>query len=480
MRNNRTWKIFFSIALILLLLVGCSGGNNASNGSSSDNNGGGSKENTKELPPMTEEEITLTYASWTPHPLNEFLAEKFMEKYPNITVELVTFDDGGWNDNILNLASVGDLPDVYWYNGQLDVAIQNGWLGDLTEYFENDPESDLVFDTVKTDGYFGGDKMLAAATQYYPMVMLLDENLFNKMNVDMPSHDWTYSEMIDLIKKMTVPEEGIYGYTTGNKLVTIAPIVNGDADGEFGWDGEKYDLTGEWADAITQRAEFIRGGNHAPLWGTDEAEAAFGDREIWAGETGKVAIVSEAWWTVRDVSAEQFAEKGIKFVPYNIPKGDNAKTNHKPAYVDYGTISPITEHPREAYELLKFFGWSKEGWMAKIDAFKTLKNEDGSLTFHFPEAFPLIDDKDVWEAYRALLPEDEAFDEFIERAKEPISLGGRVHPGFDTFLNEVYFGGEYGNVEEAIEKGEVNAHDIAQELSDKLNQYRDEALEELY
>src|SRR5690625_489440 len=270
---------------------------------------------------MTEEEITLTYASWTPNALNEYLAESFMKKYPNITVNLVTFDDGDWNDNILNLASIGELPDVFWYNGNLDIAIQNGWLGDLTEYYENDPENEKVLTTVQNDGYFGGDKKLAAATQYYPFTIFLDESLFSKMNVEMPSPDWTYSEMTDLIREMTIPEEGIYGYTTGNKLVTMAPIVNQDADGEFGWDGEKFDLTNDWAEATNLRAEFIRNGNHAPLWGSDEAEAAFGDRELWAAETGRVAIVSEAWWTVRDFGSPEFVGKGIDFVPYVVPKG---------------------------------------------------------------------------------------------------------------------------------------------------------------
>lgn len=467
--------------LVLFLSVGCSDDENALNENNSVDDGQNEDNGSESgLPPMTDEEITLTYASWTPGELNEFLAEKFMEKYPNITVELVTFDEGDWNDNILNLASVGDLPDVFWYNGQLDVAIQNGWLGDLTAYFENDPENDMILSTIKNDGYFGGDRKLAAATQYYPFTIFLDENLFNKMNVEMPSPDWTYSEMTDLIRKMTFPEEGIYGYSTGNKLVTMAPIVNQDADGEFGWDGEEYDLTTDWAEATNLRAEFIRGGNHAPFQDTDEAEAAFGDRDLWVAETGRVSMVSEAWWTVRDFESPEFAEKGIKWVPYVVPKGDNAETLHKPAFIDYGTISPITEHSRESYELLKYFGWGKEGWEAKIEAFKTLKNDDGSLVFHHPEAFPLIDDEDIWKEYRELLPDSHYYDDFIERAQEPIALGGRVHPGFDTFLDEVYFGGEYGNIEEAIEEGEVNAHDIAPELTEKLNQYREEALEELY
>src|SRR5699024_4793457 len=107
------------------------------------------------LPPMTDDEITLTFGTWLTHEMNVFLADKFMEKYSNITVEVVqATDDLGWNDFLTNLASNGELPDVYWYNGNLDVAIQNSWLGDFTDLFESDPENERLLDTLYDVGYF--------------------------------------------------------------------------------------------------------------------------------------------------------------------------------------------------------------------------------------------------------------------------------------------------------------------------------------
>src|SRR5690625_3567744 len=167
MKRSPFFRVFFVMFIVLFLTIGCSNDNNnsPSDKNSLENNNSLHGDGEAELPPMTEEEITLTYASWTPNALNEYLAESFMKKYPNITVNLVTFDDGDWNDNILNLASIGELPDVFWYNGNLDIAIQNGWLGDLTEYYENDPENEKVLTTVQNDGYIGGDIKLADETQ---------------------------------------------------------------------------------------------------------------------------------------------------------------------------------------------------------------------------------------------------------------------------------------------------------------------------
>ncbi len=480
-------RIMLTTLFILLVAVGCSSKDSTNvdpGGKASD----GAKDNQTEqkqeevgLEPMTTENITLTYASWANPLMNQYLADKFMEKYPNITVELVNLEFDGWNDHLTNLASVGDLPDVYWYLGNVDVPIRNGWLGDMTEYFENDPESDQILSTMKIQGYFDGERKLAAPSQYLPFTVFLDENLFDKLNVPMPSPDWTYSEMIELMQEMTVPEQGIFGYNTFTQLLTMAPIVKQDALGEFGWDGEKYDLTKDWADAISQHGQFVRSGVHVPFFDTDEAEAAFGDRLLWAASTGRVAMQLDAWWTNGLFSQPEFVDKGIKWVPYVVPRGDNASSQHKPSFTDFGALSSATKHPREAYELLKFFGWGKEGWLAKLEANETLKNDDGSLVFTFPEGgLPLIEDEEIWNGIKKLLPQSKYVSDFLDRAKEPVPLGGAAQPGFQTFLDEVYFGGEYGNVEEAIIQGAVNAHDIAQNLTDMINRYRDEAIQELF
>lgn len=469
------------ILAVFLLVAGCSSSDDTpSDSNTGSDDGAGETEETADLPPMTDEEITLTYASWQNLELQRFLADKFMEKYPNITVEIVELEQEGWNDHLTNLASTGDLPDVFWYMGNVDVPIRNMWLGDFTEFFEADPETDNILDTLVNKGYFDGERKMAAPAAYQPYTVFLDENLFEQQNVDMPSPDWTYSEMLDLIEKMTIPEEGIFGYNTYTQIFTMAPIVNADADGEFGWDGEQYDMTTEWADSITQHAEFVRNGNHAPFFDTDEAEAAFGDRELWAASSGRVAMQLDAWWTVDLFGTDEFADKGIKWVPYVVPQGDDATSLNKPAFVDFGSISDATEYPREAYELLKFFGWGREGWEAKLEAFKTLEREDGELVFSHPDGLPLIKDQDIWDELRTLLPEGQYYDDFLARATHPIPLGGAAMPGFQTFLDEVYFGGEYDNVERAIIEGEVNAHDIAPNLTEFINQYYQDALDELF
>jgi len=474
------FKKILSLLLTIVLLFTVAGCNNNSSSNAKQSNSTSSTSAVKKgLPPMTKDKITLTYASWYNSKVNEYLAKKFMELYPNITVKLVNIDLSKWNDGLTNLASAGKLPDVFWYVSDCDVPLKNGWLGDMTQYFENDPESADILPTLKVQGYFGTKKKLAAPVFFQPYAVFLDENLFNKLNVPMPSPDWTYSEMIALMKKMTVPEKGIYGYNEYTKIVTMAPIVNEDAWGEFGWNGTKFDLTKDWASAMTQEAEYWREKVHAPAYGSDEAAKAFGDKNLWAADTGKLAMQLDAYWTIELFMTPEFVNKGMKWVPYPVPKGDNAKTLHKPAFIDFGGISSATKHPREAYELLKFMGWGKEGWKYKIEAFKTLKNSDGSLVCKIPQGLPIINDSEIWKEVRALLPSDKIYGEYLDRIKEPIPLGGAAIPGFQTFLNEVYFGGKYGDIEQAIIDGKVSASDVAQDLTDKLNQYHEDTMKQI-
>lgn len=468
-----------SLVVAATLLAAC-GGNRGDDAKSDDKKADDDKAATTELAPMTEDEITLTFASWENPALQQKMADDFMKKYPNIKVELVTVDQENWNDGLSNLANAGNLPDVYWYQGNVDIPIVNGWLGDMTEYWEADPESEDVLTTLQETGYIDGKHKYSAAVFYQPYTVFLDENVFDKLNVDMPSADWKYSEMIDLMKQMTVPEQEIYGYNDFTKLVTMAPIVQSDGIGEFGWNGEKFDMTKDWAQAMTQQAEFVRSGVHAPFFDTDEAEAAFGDRTLWAASTGKIAMQLDAWWTKDLFATDEFVDKGIKWVPYPVPQGDNAETTNKPGFIDFGSYSSATEHPREAYELLKFMGWGKDGWVSRLEAYKTLQNDDGSKVFTYPNGLPLVQDQATWDAVAAELPDTDYYKNYLERVKTPVPLGGAVIPGFQTFLEEVYFGGEYGDVEAAAINGEVNPSDIAADLTEKLNQYHDEAMAEIF
>ena len=434
----------------------------------------------KSLPPMTTEDITLTYASWENEILTTYQAEQFMKKYPNIKVEIVTIPLDGYNDALLNLIATGQMPDAFWILGEADFAIQNELLGDMTEFWENDPEADNVLTTINEGkfGYYGTDKKWATPVKFFPETIFANKTVFDKLNVDMPSTDWTWDDMVASIKKMTVPEQGIFGFNMFRSITTWYPIAaSDDVWGEFGWNGTSFDMT-TWADGINLQAELVNGGYHAPAYDSDEAEAAFGDRTTWAGYSGKIAYQFDAWWTFNNLFATQeYLDLGLVYVPYNIPRANGTTSTHSMGTLDFGGISSATEHAREAYELLKYMNWNEEGWLTKIDAYTTLTNADGSKISL--DALPITLSETVWTKVREFFPgADDSygrgpyFDAFFAKCKEPIPYGGTIIPGFGTFIAEGYAGAEASVLVDG-----VNAQDLAPDLTEKANAANAAAME---
>ena len=54
-------------------------------------------------------DITLRFAAWFDHDLQQHLANDFMMANPTVYVELVEIDQNSWSSGLQNLASTGDL-----------------------------------------------------------------------------------------------------------------------------------------------------------------------------------------------------------------------------------------------------------------------------------------------------------------------------------------------------------------------------------
>jgi len=417
------------------------------------------------LPPMTTENISLSVMSWENYYLQRHLVDAFMERYPNITVELMFHPLYGYNESLLNLASAGQLPDVFWYLGNITVPLENMWLGDISSFWNADPETAYFPASLYSAGLVG-DFRMATPSKVLPFAFFLDRTVFERANQPMPSLDWTWSEMIETARRMTIPEEQIFGYYAFTQLHTTGPIVNQDAIGEFGWNGETFDFSG-FADAIEIEQEFRRTGVWVP-GGPEAREAAFGTYPIWPPSTGQLAMQKDAIWTANYFSTAAFVDRGIDWVIYPMPRGDNARTNNKPAFIDFGGISSVTEHPREAYELLKWMGWGFDGWMARIEAYATLENYLGYPVFPVaPDAVPILQHPELQSAYRVLVPDTPEWHSFLNSVTSPVPLGASYIPGFEAFIQWMHEQDIFGS----LYRGEQRPHDIESYITENANRF---------
>lgn len=440
------------------------------------------------LPPMTDEEITLTYVHFDNEVLVDYLADKFMEKYPNITVETQYYPaDAEYNNTLLNMVNNGETPDCMMILGNCDFALYNQLLGDMTEYWENDPENQNLLPTINEAkiGYYGTDMKLATPMKFFPDAIFADMAVFEKLNVEMPPTDWTWDEMIQSFRDVTSPADGIYGFNQFHSIVTYYPVAaDPNAIGEFGWDGESFHME-DWATGVNTWAQLVNDKVHAPYFDTDENEAWLGDRTAWAGSSGKIGYQVDNLWSYLNLfDTDEFRDKGIEFVPYTTPTVEGSGSDHVFGVLDMGGISSGTEHPREAYELLKWMGWGVEGWQHKVEAYKTLTGTDGTPLYRQSMPMPITLDEEIWDEMTSFFPSAKRenpteedlkygpyFDDYFERCINVIPFGDTQIPGFVNFINEAYVG-----VEDAVRLEGKNAADYVNELEEKANQYNQDAM----
>ena len=430
-----------------------------------------------------DEVIHLTYALWDDYDFNRALADYYHELHPNVEIEILEL--GGtdvYMANLYNMMAAGEFPDMYQLLA-IDAAVTYGWMLDLTDYAENDPEwvADVP-ESIKGASMIEG-KVFQLAVEHLPITVYLDEAVFEKENVPMPGEDWTWEEMVELMETMTRPDLGIWAYNSYLGLLSLGPIalVEG-AIGEFGWDGEQYHFD-VWADCIAQEAEYQRLGYRA-LQSSEAWAAVAGSNDVWPGNSGFVAMQLDAWWTYNNIySLSDTIERGIRMVPYPMPISEDIENGATMSFIDFAAISRTTEYPDEAYEALKFMSFSEDGWLKKCELYQTLTNADGNLVYAMPNVVPATTNPAVWEAYRALYDDSWWWDGFFANVMNPVPLGARNIPGFDAFLAEIYNGLDYNGVtgiEAAVFAGVADPYDYVDMLNEKGREYYDQYMETFY
>ena len=103
--------------MIVLLLAGCNSGKKGPSGKVDENG-------------VTVDEITLTFWHYEDETTINMLAEKFMKKYPNITVECRVIED--MSTDLSAAAAAGTFPDVF-EGTDSDTALANQYWVDISE-----------------------------------------------------------------------------------------------------------------------------------------------------------------------------------------------------------------------------------------------------------------------------------------------------------------------------------------------------------
>ena len=416
------------------------------------------------LEPLTTDEITLRYACWgqaeagEPEVLQALIAQ-FEEAHPNIHVEFVPIDQGTWDAGLTNLASQGQLPDVFWVFS-VSAAVSNEWALDLTEFYEKDPDAQELYPTMVSSSKIGG-KNYSYPAVLFPHMVFMNKTLFDKYNVDLPSTDWTWDDYFDLAEELSHPEEFYFGVSNPLYVDLFPAAINGN-QGKFGWDGEAYHFDDVWVEAVETRAEVIN--NKICEWmSAEDKEAVLGDPGAWPPGKGRTAMHIDWPWTMAMFNTTVKEETGCEFVYYPLPMGEG---KGELAIVDNGIIAASTEHPREAWELAKWMSW---GPMA------ALKRQETYRSLGYPVSrMPVVSTPEVWQDL--VDNADDTIKGFYEavltRGVNFVPSNWPVCPGWGEI--ESYYNSN--DIDGKILRGELSAADVAAELEEVANRGRDNYL----
>lgn len=158
---------------------------------------------------------TVRIELWTNHrmedqPIFERLVTEFMANHPDIDVDWTNILDGGqidWNNKIATSAAGGVLPDIFYVRAGTDQQyFKSGFIYDIDAMMKRDTREINIQDFVdpqlaelKVDGHWW-----AVPYDYSVIGLYYNQNMFDKVGLQYPTEQWTWYDVIDAGKKLTV------------------------------------------------------------------------------------------------------------------------------------------------------------------------------------------------------------------------------------------------------------------------------------
>lgn len=332
----------------------------------------------------TEEEITLTYSTWQHTSadivtIESLMINAFMELYPNITVEIQMMGASSeeWDSNFIAASEAGTLPDVFLIN-RLASFLPYNILADITEYYDNDFDTQYIFDSVQDLGSYN-DVRYAVPTFVYPMLWIVNLDILEAAGVAAPGYNWTYQQMEAIAAATTnennhiIGEYGVNFYT--RELPKVLKIEAATTPEElaiakswqsYAFDGTTFNFDDPvYLSAMNRLTDAVNAGYVLNEVGPETLEEWYLDAGFEPTYNGKVAMWQEASWSVKN----HFDQMLFNWDVYPGPNGVTGGNT------DIAGISSTCEHKAAAYQLLKWMSYSQEGLLKRYQLFEDYSDQ---------------------------------------------------------------------------------------------------------
>jgi multiple sugar transport system substrate-binding protein len=327
MRN----RFVILVMIVSLMLTACGGG---------------------QAPASSNEPVTISMMMWgDPAELevwNQIVAD-FHQAKPNITVKVEVSDWDSYWTKLKTLLSADTPPDVFAMDAPLYLDYQSrGVLLNLQPYLDKNPDLLNGVYPQTLEAYKTADGMYGLPRDFQTIVLFYNKDMFDAAGVAYPTADWTYDDLREAAKKLT--------------------IVGSDGKvSQFGFYSDLWDMELIWSEAIWAYGGDVINADHTKtLIGEPKAREAwqlfhdmmFEDKswpdsptaEEYGGDpflAGVAAMTTIGHWAVPG-----YAEVNFKWDVAPMPKGPSGQATsvNSAGFV----VGKSSKNPDAAFEFLKY------------------------------------------------------------------------------------------------------------------------------
>jgi multiple sugar transport system substrate-binding protein len=294
---------------------------------------------------FAEENVTLTFAFWDTNqePGMKAIAEAYMAEHPNVTIEVQVTPWGEYWTKLEASAMGGAMPDIFWmHSNQFFKYVSANTLYNLDELnYDYAPYPQGVTDLYTYEG-----SHYAIPKDYDTIALVYNKEIFDNAGEPYPDDTWDWDKLLEVAKKLTDPEKGIYGFGAPNDTQSgyLNLIYQNEGfafeDGKSGYD---QDATKE---AIQWWVDLMKVHGVSP---TLESFVDMGvDDQMQAG---KLAMCFTGSWNMSAYTSNELING--KFDLCVLPKGKTRAS----IYNGLGyAVAANTAHPEVALDFVAFCG----------------------------------------------------------------------------------------------------------------------------
>jgi multiple sugar transport system substrate-binding protein len=281
------------------------------------------------------------------------LAPAFARAHPNIRVRInESLGDAGYDAKLLTLIAGKLPPDLFRVDqANFPFYAAKDILLPLDDFLAQDDEIFAShFYPQLTDGLRYKGKLLGLPSDFSPIVILYNQDLFDRFEVPYPRPEWTTDEFLDAAKRLTHDLDGdghtdVFGVATSDSYNRWPAWVWNNGGRIFNEDGTRCVMDSpESIEGLRFYVDLSCRHNVAPTPGQTMGQA---QTDLFASQF--VAMVADSRYMYKRLI-------GTRKLPFRWDVAPMPKRRERITTFIWGgnCILRSTKHPREAWEFLKF------------------------------------------------------------------------------------------------------------------------------